>query len=169
VFASPEGVHVRTATDDDWADIWPIWQTIVAAGETYAWSPDTANDEARRLWMLPPPAEVVVLEDGDGKVRASAVVKPNQSGPGDHVANASFMVDPSAQGQGLGRHLAGVVLDRARAAGYSAMQFNAVVSTNVAAIRLWQSLGFEIVGTIPSAFRHPRLGLVDLHVMHRIL
>lgn len=162
-------MKVRVATDADWDDIWPIWHAIVAAGETYVWAPETNRDEGRRLWMLPPPAEVLVLEDDDGRLRGSAVVKPNQPGLGDHVANASFMVDPGAQGRGVGRRLAEVVLERARVAGYQAMQFNAVVSTNVAAMRLWTSLGFAIVGTVPGAFRHPRLGLVDLHVMHRSL
>jgi len=162
-------VRIRTATDDDWPAIWPLWHAIVAAGETYVWSDDTTCDEARQLWMLPPPAEVVVLEDDEGVVRGSAVLKPNQPGRGDHVANAGFMVDPDSQGQGFGRRLAEAVLERARAAGYQAMQFNAVVATNTGAIRLWESLGFTIVGTLPGAFRHPRLGLVDLHVMHRAL
>jgi L-amino acid N-acyltransferase YncA len=162
-------VRIRTATDDDWPAIWPLWHAIVAAGETYVWSGDTTCDEARQLWMLPPPAEVVVLEDDEGVVRGSAVLKPNQPGRGDHVANAGFMVDPDSQGQGFGRRLAEAVLERARAAGYQAMQFNAVVATNTGAIRLWESLGFTIVGTLPGAFRHPRLGLVDLHVMHRAL
>jgi len=162
-------VRIRTATDDDWPAIWPLWHAIVAAGETYVWSDDTTCDEARQLWMLPPPAEVVVLEDDEGVVRGSAVLKPNQPGRGDHVANAGFMVDPDSQGQGFGRRLAETVLERARAAGYQAMQFNAVVATNTGAVRLWESLGFTIVGTLPGAFRHPRLGLVDLHVMHRAL
>ena len=162
-------MRIRTATDDDWPAIWPLWHAIVAAGETYVWSDDTTCDEARQLWMLPPPAEVVVLEDDEGVVRGSAVLKPNQPGRGDHVANAGFMVDPDSQGQGFGRRLAEAVLERARAAGYQAMQFNAVVATNAGAIRLWESLGFTIVGTLPGAFRHPRLGLVDLHVMHRAL
>jgi len=162
-------VRIRTATDDDWPAIWPLWHAIVAAGETYVWSDDTTCDEARQLWMLPPPAEVVVLEDDEGVVRGSAVLKPNQPGRGDHVANAGFMVDPDSQGQGFGRRLAEAVLERARAAGYQAMQFNAVVATNTGAVRLWESLGFTIVGTLPGAFRHPRLGLVDLHVMHRAL
>ena len=162
-------MRIRTATDDDWPAIWPLWHAIVAAGETYVWSDDTTCDEARQLWMLPPPAEVVVLEDDEGVVRGSAVLKPNQPGRGDHVANAGFMVDPDSQGQGFGRRLAEAVLERARAAGYQAMQFNAVVATNIGAVRLWESLGFTIVGTLPGAFRHPRLGLVDLHVMHRAL
>lgn len=162
-------VRVRAANEGDWVRIWPIWYAVVSAGETYVWSPDTGYDHARKLWMLPPPAEVLVAEDADGNVLGTAVVKPNQPGLGDHVANASFMVDPSARGRGVGRRLAEAALDRARDKGYQAMQFNAVVATNRDAIRLWESLGFEAVGTVPRAFRHTRHGLVDLLVMYRPL
>ena len=159
-------MNVRVAVDDDWPDIWPFWHAIVAAGSTYIWPPDTDYDEARRVWMLPPPAEVVVAEDDQGAVRGTAVIKPNQPGLGDHVANASFMVDPAAQGLGIGRQLGEAVIERSRAAGYLALQFNAVVATNEAAIRLWESLGFAVVGRVPQAFRHVEHGLVDLLVMH---
>jgi L-amino acid N-acyltransferase YncA len=161
--------QIRPATDDDWARMWPIWHAVVGAGETYVWPPDTGPDEARRLWMLPPPAEVLVLEDDGGNLRATALLKPNQPGLGAHVANASFMVDPEARGHGFGRSLAEAVLDRAREVGYRAMQFNAVVATNAAAVNLWESLGFEVVGTVPQAFQHPTKGLVDLYVMYRQL
>jgi L-amino acid N-acyltransferase YncA len=160
---------IRPAVDEDWDQIWPFWHAIVAAGETYTYPPDTDRDTARRSWMLAPPGEVLVLEDEEGRVRASAQLKPNQPGPGSHVSNASFMVDPQAAGRGYGRLLGEAVLARARAAGYLAMQFNAVVATNTVAVRLWRSLGFEIVGTVPEAFRHPTEGLVGLHVMHRTL
>jgi L-amino acid N-acyltransferase YncA len=160
--------EIRPATDDEWTAIWPIWHAVVAAGETYVWAPDTGADEARSYWMLPPPAEVLVLEDR-GAVRATALLKPNQPGLGSHVANASFMVDPEARGHGYGRLLGEAVLDRAREAGYQAMQFNAVVATNTAAVNLWESLGFEVVGTVPQAFQHATKGLVDLYVMHRQL
>jgi L-amino acid N-acyltransferase YncA len=160
-------MNVRVAVDDDWPDIWPFWHAIVGAGETYVWPPTTDYDEARRLWMLPPPAEVMVAEDDQGAVRGTAVVRPNQPGLGDHVANASFMVDPTVRGMGIGRQLGEAVIERTRAAGYRALQFNAVVATNAAAIRLWESLGFEVVGRVPQAFRHAEHGLVDLLVMHR--
>ena len=152
----------------DWPALWPIWHAVVAAGETYVWPPGTGYDQARRLWMLPPPAEVFVLEDG-GEVGGTAVLKPNQPGLGDHVANASFMVHAEARGRGVGRRLAEHVLAQARTSGYQAMQFNAVVATNTAAIELWQSLGFATIGIVPDGFRHARLGLVDLLVMHRSL
>jgi GNAT superfamily N-acetyltransferase len=119
--------------------------------------------------MLPPPAEVWVVDDDTAGIVASAVVKSNQLGFGDHVCNASFMVHPEHTGDGIGRQLAEAVLERARELGYLAMQFNAVVATNEPAIRLWRSLGFEVVGTIPEGFRHPLRGPVDLLIMHRRL
>ena len=161
-------MNVRAAVHGDWPALWPIWHAVVAAGETYVWSPETAYDQARTLWMLPLPAKVFVLEDG-GDVVGTALLKPNQPGLGDHVANASFMVRAEARGRGRGRRLAEHVLEQARASGYRAMQFNAVVATNTAAIELWRSLGFATIGTVPDGFRHARLGLVDLLVMHRSL
>jgi L-amino acid N-acyltransferase YncA len=160
-------VEIRAATDADWANIWPIWRDVVAAGDTYVWDGAT-EDEARALWMLPPPAEVLVAVD-DGRIVGTAEIRPNQPGRGSHVANASFMVDPTCAGRGIGRALAVEALVRARAAGYRAMQFNAVVATNTRALALWRSLGFDEVGRIPGAFAHATAGDVDLVVMHRWL
>jgi L-amino acid N-acyltransferase YncA len=161
-------IGVRLATSADWQAIWPVWHRVVAAGDTYCWPPDTGEAQAREYWMLPPPACVFVAEF-DGVVVGTALLKPVHPGAGDHVANASFMVDPHAGGQGVGRALAEYVLDAARAADYRAMQFNAVVATNERAVALWRSLGFDILATVPEAFRHPGHGLVGLHVMHRAL
>jgi L-amino acid N-acyltransferase YncA len=159
----------RLARPDDWSGIWPIWHAVVQAGETYVWSPSTSEGDARSFWMLPPPAEVWVVDDEDDGIVATATLKPNQQGLGDHVANASFMVDPSNAGRGMGRLLAEAVLDRARELGYQAMQFNAVVATNEGAVALWRSLGFDVVGTIPEGFRHATKGNVDLLIMYRRL
>lgn len=160
---------IRAATMDDWSGIWPFLSAIVRVGSTYTWPPDLSETDARARWILPPPWHVFVAVDGGGTILGTAKVGPNQEGPGDHVANASFMVDPASTGLGVGRALAEHVIEFARSAGYRAMQFNAVVATNVAAIALWKKLGFEIVGTIPEAFRHPTDGLVGLHVMYRTL
>jgi GNAT superfamily N-acetyltransferase len=161
-------MDTRPATEADWPAIWPTWHRIVAAGDTYTWAPETGEAAARDLWMLPPPAEVWVAV-GDGAVVGTALLKPNQPGLGDHVANAAFMVDPAVAGRGVGRRLAERILARAAEAGYAAMQFNAVVGTNTRAIDLWRSLGFTIVGTVPGAFRHAVHGPTDLHVMYRKL
>ncbi len=162
-------VTVREATDADWPGIWSFLRGIVAAGDTYTWDRDTTEATARAKWMRQPPGRTVVAVDGGGTVVGTAESHPNQAGAGAHVANAGFMVEPAYGGRGIGRLLAEHVLDRARADGYRAMQFNAVVETNTGAIALWRSLGFDIVGTVPGAFDHPTRGPVGLHVMHRFL
>jgi L-amino acid N-acyltransferase YncA len=157
---------ISVATDDDWPAIFPIFAAIVEAGETYAYPSGLTSDEARALWMEPPPGQTVVARDEDGVVLGSAKMGPNRPGRGSHVATASFMVDPAQQGRGVGRTLGSYVVDWARAAGFHSMQFNAVVETNVGAVKLWQDLGFTIIGTVPDAFNHPTKGLVGLHVMY---
>jgi L-amino acid N-acyltransferase YncA/predicted enzyme related to lactoylglutathione lyase len=160
-------LEIRDAVAADWPAIWPFFREIVAAGETYAWPPDMAEDAARAAWFPAQARTVVAVLDGS--VVGSAKLQPNQQGPGAHVANASFMVDPAYGGRGVGRALAEHVLAAAAAAGYRAMQFNAVVATNTGAVALWRSLGFAVVGTVPDAFDHPAHGPVDLLVMHRRL
>ncbi|MEV4490508.1 GNAT family N-acetyltransferase [Micromonospora coxensis] len=162
-------MRIRAATDADWAGVWPFLREIVVAGETYTWPRDVTEATAREMWLVRPPGRTVVAVDPDGTVLGSAKLVPNQAGPGDHVANASFMVAPAAAGRGVGRALGAHVLDLARADGYRAMQFNAVVATNTRAVALWRSLGFAVVGRIPEGFRHPSEGYVDLLVMHRRL
>lgn len=155
---------IRTATTEDWPQIWPIFDATVRAGETYAYPSDLTPDAARGLWMEPQPGQTVVLEDGNS-ILGTAKMGPNRPGPGNHIGTASFMVDPDARGRGVGRALAEHVVQWHRAEGYRGIQFNAVVETNLAAVRLWQALGFEIIGTVPGAFRSPSQGYVGLHVM----
>lgn len=159
---------ISTATDDDWPAIFAIFQQIVDAGETYAYPAGLTSDAARDLWMESPPGQTVVARDGDTIV-GSAKMGPNRPGRGAHVATASFMVDPDQQGRGVGRALGTYVIEWARAAGFHGMQFNAVVETNHGAVKLWQDLGFAIIGTVPDAFDHRRHGLVGLHVMYQRL
>lgn len=155
---------IREAHEADWPQIWPFWSAIVSAGETYAY-PDLGSDDARDLWMETAPGHTVVLT-GD-RVLGSAKMGPNRPGRGAHVATASFMVAPEARGLGVGRALGAYAVDWARTAGYRSMQFNAVVQTNTVAVRLWQSLGFEILTTVPEAFDHAIHGFVGLHVMYQ--
>lgn len=159
---------IRDATADDWPSIWPIMQAIVRAGETYTYPRDMSETAGHSAWLGLPGAVVLVAEDADG-VLGSAKIVPNQQGPGAHVANASFIVGPAARGKGVGRALGEAALVRARALGFRAMQFNAVVEANTAAVCLWRSLGFDIIGTVPEAFDHPDAGLIGLHIMHRRL
>jgi GNAT superfamily N-acetyltransferase len=166
----PDSGHVvRDAADADWPEIWMFLREIVRAGDTYTWSTDVTEHEARAQWFLPPPWRVFVAVSSDGGIAGTAKVGPNQGGPGAHVANASFMVNPDYAGSGVGRALGEHVLRVARDEGYRAMQFNAVVETNSRAVALWRSLGFDILTTVPEAFRHPRAGYVGLHIMYRRL
>jgi L-amino acid N-acyltransferase YncA len=160
-------MQIREAAAEDWPRIWPFWHRIVAAGETYAWDRDTSEEAARSLWMNPA-KRVYVVEDETGAIVASAYVTPNYGGPAAHIANAGFMVDPDQAGRGIGRALAEHVLAAAKSDGYDAMVFNAVVETNPG-VKLWTSLGFTILGTVPEAYQHPRYGRVGLHVMYRAL
>ena len=158
---------IREAVADDWPRIWPFWHRIVAAAETYAWDPDTSQEAARSLWMGPG-KRVYVAEDDIGAVVGSAYLTPNYGGPVARVAGAGFMVDPDRAGRGMGRALAEHLLAEAGTQGYRAMVFNAVVETNPA-VKLWTSLGFTILGTVPEAFDHPRHGRVGLHIMYKAL
>jgi L-amino acid N-acyltransferase YncA len=160
---------IRDATADDWPQIWPFLRQIVRAGETYAYDPHMDEATARELWLGGPPGRTVVAVEEDGTVVGTANMYANRPGGGSHVASASFMVDPRASGKGVGRALGEEALAWAGRSGFRAMQFNAVVETNAAAIALWRSLGFEIIGTLPEAFRHPSKGFVGLHVMYRRL
>jgi L-amino acid N-acyltransferase YncA len=160
---------IRDATADDWPQIWPFLRQIVRAGETYAYDPHMDEATARELWLVGPPGRTVVAVEENGTVVGTANMYANRPGGGSHVASASFMVDPRASGKGVGRALGEEALAWAGRSGFRAMQFNAVVETNAAAIALWRSLGFEIIGTLPEAFRHPSKGFVGLHVMYRRL
>jgi len=158
-------MSIRPVTDADWEAIWPMWREIVEAGETYAYPSGATSEEARALWLEPPPGRTVVLEE-EGALLGTAKMGPNRPGRGAHVGTASFMVSPAAQGRGVGRRLAEHVVRWHRDQGYRAIQFNAVVETNTAAVALWRSLGFRVVGTVPEAFDSRSHGLVGLHVMH---
>ena len=158
---------IRTATPEDADEIWRIFHAVVQGGDTYAFLPDTPPDQAVAYFLGPGIASWVV-EDA-GRVIGMYKLIANRIGLGDHVANASFMVDPAAHGRGAGRAMGEHCLEEARRAGYRAMQFNFVVSTNTAGVALWKKLGFEIVGTLPKAYRHRTLGEVDAFVMYRFL
>ncbi len=161
-------VRVRRAVDGDWDALWPIWREIVVAADTYAYDPAHTSEQARASWLAPAPHEAWLAED-DGVVVGTYHLGPNHSGPGSHVANASYMVASSARGRGVGRLMVEHSIARAREAGYLGMQFNAVAATNVHAIALYERLGFVTVPVVPRAFRHPTDGLVGLHVMYRDL
>jgi L-amino acid N-acyltransferase YncA len=158
-------MQIRSAADADHDAIWEIFHEIVAAGDTYALDPHMSREEAVAYWFGTETHTYVA--ESNGHVVGTYILKPNQLGPGSHVANAGFMVASEAQGLGVGRAMAEHCLVEARRMGFRAMQFNFVVSTNMSAVHLWQQLGFRIVGTLPGAFRHPAKGYVDVYIMYR--
>ncbi len=159
---------IRAMTEADWPQVWPFFDAVVQAGETYAYPLDLTSEQARELWTMRPPGQTVVLVE-DGEVLGSATMGPNRPGRGSHVGTASFMVSEAARGRGVGRRLGEHVVQWHRDAGFAAIQFNAVVETNTVAVELWRSLGFTIIGTVPAAFESRAHGRVGLHVMHLAL
>jgi len=157
--------RIRDAAESDWPAIWSIVREVVVAADTFPYDPGLTEDEGRAMWMVASPGRTTVAVNG-AAVAGTANMYANRAGPGAHVASASFMVASAARGRGVGRALVEDALSWARAAGFRAMQFNAIAETNVEAVALYRSLGFSIVGTVPEAFDHPEHGLVGLHVMH---
>jgi ribosomal protein S18 acetylase RimI-like enzyme len=183
-------MKIRAATDADRDEVWNIFHEVAAPADTYALDPNISRDDALAYWFAPGTHTYVAeidrecVGEADSFPRTATpsptvnpnyviagtyILRPNQSGGGSHVANAGFMVSAIARGRGLGRAMAEHCLHEARRLGFRAMQFNYVIATNTAAIRLWQDLGFEIVGTLANAFRHPDKGYVDVYVMYRSL
>jgi L-amino acid N-acyltransferase YncA len=158
---------IRRATPDDREMVWQIMHEVISAGETYTFDPQTPRDDALAYWFQP--GSHTFVAEHDGRIVGTYILKANQPGLGSHVANAAFMVPTAARGLGVGRTMCEHSLAEARRLGFLSMQFNFVVSTNEGAVRLWQQLGFTIVGTLPQAFRHPTLGRVDAYVMFRHL
>jgi L-amino acid N-acyltransferase YncA len=160
---------IRPATTDDAEAIWQIFKAVVAGGDTYVFAPDTPRQEALDYYLGAHEHRQSWVAEEAGVVVGMYKLIPNRRDLGSHVANASFMVAPSAHGRGIGRAMGEHCLSEARRAGYQAMQFNFVVSTNKGAVHLWQELGFTILATQPKAFNHSALGYVDAYVMHRFL
>ena len=156
---------IREATDRDRDAVWEIFRATVAPGDSFVYDPNTPREEAEAYWFAKG-TRTYVAEEG-GKIVGSYILRPNRPGLGNHVSNAGFMVDPAVRRLGVGQFMGEHALEEARRLGYRAMQFNFVISTNETAVRLWQRLGFRIVGTLPDAFRHSKKGLVDAYVMFR--
>ena len=156
-------LNIRQATETDGAAIWNIFHAVITPGDTYAFDPKMSRADALAYWFRP--GTHTYIAEKDQHVVGTYILRPNQSGGGSHVANAAFMVAPKARGLGVGKQMGEHCLSEARRLSFRAMQFNFVVSTNEAAIRLWKQLGFKIVGTLPAAFRHPERGYVDVYIM----
>lgn len=157
-------MRIREYRDSDWPQVWPIVEQVIRAGDTFCYDPHQSESQARGLWVTPAPAHVVVAIDGE-EIVGTANMYANRPGPGSHIASGNFMVKETARGTGVGRALGSYLLDWARMSGFAGVQFNAVAASNHAAVNMYESLGFTIVGTVPGAFAHPALGHVGLHVM----
>jgi L-amino acid N-acyltransferase YncA len=162
---SESSLTVRPIEARDWDRVLEIFRAVVAEGETYAYPEDLTPETARALWIEGPPGETVVALRDD-VVLGTAKFGPNRPARGSHVATASFMVSAEARGTGLGRAMCEYAIAWAREKGFAAMQFNAVVSTNLQAIELYRKLGFVTIGTVPEAFEHATLGRVGLDIMY---
>jgi L-amino acid N-acyltransferase YncA len=160
---------IRDATPADWPAIWPIYEPIVRAADTFSYDPAIGEDAAREMWMVRSPGRTTVAVDADGTIVGTANMYANRPGPGDHVASGNYMVAAGRRGRGIGLALVEDSLRWAREAGFRAMQFNAVAESNTPAVALYERLGFVTVGRVPGAFRHPEHGDVALLVMHRPL
>ena len=158
---------IRPATPSDQAAIWAVLEPILGAGETFALPRDMTADAALAFWHAPG-NEAFIAEDG-GAVVGTYFLHPNQLGGGSHVANCGYATAVAERGRGVARAMCTHSLAHARVRGYRAIQFNMVVSTNERAVRLWQAMGFAIVGRLPEAFRHPSHGYVDAFVMFQTL
>jgi L-amino acid N-acyltransferase YncA len=159
---------IRAYEPSDAPAIWAIFQAVVACGDTFAFDETYTEDQALTFWTKPP-ARGYVAVDESGVVLGTCFLRPNQPGRGSHVANAGFMTGPAARGKGVGRAMGEFILAEARRLGFTAMQFNFVVSTNAPAVALWKDLGFAVIGTIPRGFKHKKRGPVDVYVMFRDL
>ncbi len=154
----------------DLPGIWEIFHRVVQGGDTYVHSPDAPIETCRDYWFGPDKTPFVAVDENSPlSILGVYVLRPNHPDLGAHVANASYMVHPDTHGRGIGRQMGEHSIVEAKRQGYQAMQFNIVISTNRAAVKLWQSLGFTIIGTSPKAFQHQTLGLVDTFIMHRFV
>lgn len=159
---------IRPFQESDWPSLWPVLRATFAKGDTYTFAPDAPEAEILAAWIRIPAATFVACDE-TGQILGSYYIKANQPGHGNHVGNCGYVVSEFARGQGVAslmcKHSEAVAVQL----GFVAMQFNFVVATNTGAVRLWQKLGFDIVGTLPRAFRHPEHGLVDAFVMYKWL
>lgn len=161
--------EIRKANPEDFQAIYDIFQTVLNTGDTYSYTPEEMTPERAMLYWMADTDTHCHVADIDGKVVGCYAIRPNRTGRARHVANASYIVDPAYRNRGIGRALGEHAILQGKELGYASFQFNFVVSVNEAAVKLWQSLGFKIAGTLPKVFNHATKGLVDVYVMHRFL
>ena len=161
-------IKIRPFEKADWAATWQILEPVFRAGETYAFSPDITEQDARNVWVDMPSATYVAVGENN-EVTGTYLIKPNQPALGAHVCNCGYVVAENSRGKGVGSEMCEHSQREAISQGFRAMQYNLVVSTNDGAVRLWKKHGFQVVGTLPKAFRHQQLGFVDAYIMYKQL
>jgi L-amino acid N-acyltransferase YncA len=162
-----EAWNIRLATDADWPGIWGIFREVISHGDTYTYAPDFSEEQAKDI-LVRGGCHGYVVTHGE-QVVGTFTIRPNKPGFGDHIANAGYMVHKDYRAQGIAQTMCNYSLKEAKKLGFEAMQFNFVVASNAPAVALWQKMGFKIVGTVPRAFRHRKLGPTDVHIMYRSL
>jgi len=162
------GMIIRLLEDRDWIATWRIIEPVFRAGETYPYSPDITENEAHGVWVEIPSATFVAIDESEDIV-GTYYIKANQPGIGAHVCNCGYIVSEDARGKGVASEMCKHSQHEAVDRGFRAMQYNLVVATNQGAVRLWKKHGFEVIGTLPGAFRHQQLGYVDAYVMYKTL
>jgi L-amino acid N-acyltransferase YncA len=162
-------MNIRKADEQkDYDKVWDIFSNVISTGDTYVFDPQTPKDTLHKHWFAEYMDTFVAVDDND-EIVGTYIIKPNQIDLGNHIANCSYMVNPSYQGRGVGKLLCEHSIHFAKNKGFLAIQFNIVVSTNESAVKLWQKFGFDIIGTTPKAFRHNTLGFVDTYIMYKNL
>jgi len=159
-------IKIRLFKEADWAAIWPMIEPVFRAGETYAFSTDITEQEAYNVWVAVPSATFVAVNEINNVV-GTYYIKPNQPALGAHVCNCGYIVDENARGKGVASEMCEHSQREAIGRGFRAMQYNLVVSTNEGAVRLWKKHGFHVIGILPKAYRHSKLGFVDAFVMYK--
>ena len=160
-------VEIRKADVSDRAQVWQIIKAVIAGGDTYVNAPDSSEEEMLAYWFSP--EKYVYVAEQDGRILGTYWLKANQPGLGDHVGNGAYMVSADAKGKRIGKKMALHSIEEAKRIGFHAIQFNFVVKSNTVAFELWKSVGFEVIGEIPDAFRHSKLGLTNAYIMYRKL
>lgn len=160
-------LEIRLFEEGDKEAVWDIIRKVIASGETYVFHPDSSREKMLAYWLAP--AKQVYVATLEDSVVGTFTLTPNQPDRGAHIANGSYMVSPDHGGKGIGTFMAKYSLVEAKRLGYLAMQFNIVIKSNEHAVNLWKKVGFEIIGEIPNAFNHPKLGMTNAYIMYRSL
>ena len=160
-------INIRLATKSDHDEVWHITKKVISSGDTLVFHPDSSKEKMLAYWFNNNQHTYVAAIDN--QIVGTFFLRDNQPDLGSHIANAGYITDTSASGQGIGKAMGEFSMTEARRLGYKAMQFNIVVKSNEKAVRLWQRLGFKIIGEIPDAFDHKQNGLTNAFIMYQRL